>query len=455
MKTLRYTFYILFVLSATSITAFAQGGRLLYQARKINFNTVTIGKSAQKLILLSNFDTAKSVHVQLTDPTTQHFKLGTPDTFTVYPRQTDTVVLIFQPQVVGLLNDSIILTHDGDTLFAKSPSIIRMSGAGQSAVGDTIPKIAISAQSINFRVKIDSSTTKQLLILNASDTTNRLKGNISGLHAPFSLVSKDSTFDLAKGDTAAFSFAFAPTEQGTFIDTLTVLTNSDSAHRAFSVFLVGMATSPPAPKDTLKIAVSISNVDFGTDTVGSGAMRSFSLMNTSAKMADTVTGLILAPKAPFALDSGAGSFVLPDSASKNIVISFKPSTAGTFYDSITVLTNATDAPSKRIIIHIAGIGIAASTPTDGVREAATHSISLIASPNPSLTHTSLYLQGEEYSVVRLIGVNGENLGIFFQGNAGKEGKKIELNTGSLAAGMYLLELRTASEVRTMKLMVQH
>jgi hypothetical protein len=410
----------------------AQGARNIINPRTLSYQSVTVGKSSTKFIIIANFDSSKVLSGSLTHPTNPDFEVLHSDTISIQPRTNDTIRIVYHPTSPGAASDSFLIYHDGDTIFSKSPSKIRLTGTG-TAVGDTTPKVSISTAQIIFgRVKLDSSATRVLRIVNATDTTSTLNGSLSGVSLPFT-ISADASFSIQRGDTATFTITFTPTATGQFRDTLWIASNTDIARRLLPVYLnaTGILDSTTISIDSPKVALSTKEIIFGTLKAGEAASQDIIVTNTSSTA--TLTGDVRDPFAPFTIKRGAGPFSLRADSSFQIAVQFGSTLPGVYHDTLLVSTNATGANRQFRIPLSATVEAVA----DAVSEA-TSLATITIFPNPSADYVTVALQGigGRYDV-RLLDVTGRFLSFI---GSGLTDDKFTFATSGITPGTYFLRI---------------
>src|SRR5687768_12555307 len=116
----------------TSLPLFAQrGARVNINPRNLNFTTVNVGKTATRLVVIMNLDTTREIKRWYAPTTTSHFRVLGADTVTLRPRTNDTIRVLFEPLNAGVILDSFLIYHTGDTTgnSAKSPTKIRITAS--------------------------------------------------------------------------------------------------------------------------------------------------------------------------------------------------------------------------------------------------------------------------------------------------------------------------------------
>ena len=335
-------------------SACSQGARVTVSPTFITFGLVMVGDSARGTVIIRNSDTARFVHGSIAGPSTASFtRLGV-DSFIVAPLHRDTVIVFFTPQKTGTLGDSLVITHDGASgiggISQKSPVKVTLSGQGDSP-NDTTARIAVSPPILIWNITVDSSATRNLIIHNTSpDSARYLYGSITGIHTPFSFANGNGTFNIADSTYDTVKVQFAPTAAGHFYDTLIVSSNADSANSRKLVVLSGTATNP-VTSDTLPHISVLKTFFTWNIVVDSTATRNLVIRNISKLSTQHLFGSITGTHGPFSLSSE--TFDVADSAYDTVRITFAPTMAGQFLDTLSISSNA-DSTDGKIAIHLSG-----------------------------------------------------------------------------------------------------
>ncbi|HVP58591.1 MAG TPA: choice-of-anchor D domain-containing protein, partial [bacterium] len=112
-------------------------------------------------------------------------------------------------------------------------------------------------------------------------------------------------------------------------------------------------------------------LDFGTVTIGGWQQRSFTLKNTGGGEMTGRVSVAPADSATWSLISGGGLYVLKNNEFINIVVQFKPKTAGTY--NTTILTGASICSG----VACTGVGEAANPPACQVNPASLNFMSVV------------------------------------------------------------------------------
>jgi hypothetical protein len=299
--------------------------------------------------------------------------------------------------------DSLMMIHDGDTTLLKNPVKEYLLGTAL-APPDTFPKPSFSVQTINFRnVAIGTKLTRSIVIKNISDSIRTLVGTITPPLQPFAIDSGGAPFSLDSGKSQSVFVSFTPVAVGTFVDSVLIRSNADSALRLIKIRITGVGYI--ADTNHVSIKLLTRTLDFGSIDSGKVDSATFTLSNISDSSVKLVTQF-QSPRSPFVLRGvtqfGRDTIAQRDSGVFTVV--FRPVMPGTFSDSIVIRTNAYDSASQRVVIHL--VGTAKSVAHTGGVSFVTVAPSMQAYPNPTTGFARIDLRGADVREVEIIDVTG-------------------------------------------------
>jgi Abnormal spindle-like microcephaly-assoc'd, ASPM-SPD-2-Hydin/Transmembrane protein 131-like N-terminal/Right handed beta helix region len=147
---------------------------------------------------------------------------------------------------------------------------------------------------------------------------------------------------------------FTPTAAGTFSSALSIAT--DGGNGTVTVPLSGTGTTLPAA------SLSVSQIDFGSVSVGSSTLRTFSVTNTGGSPLRLTNVTIVGP--PFSLSLvNCPSATLQPGSSCTLGVTFAPTQAGVFNDVVRLYDNAPDSPQTVTVTGNTGAPAIAISPT--------------------------------------------------------------------------------------------
>jgi PKD repeat protein len=205
------------------------------------------------------------------------------------------------------------------------------------AVSNPPPILLVGPSSFAFpETVIGQTNSTTFLITNVGGTT--LSGTVSAAF-PFGIQS-GTPYTLAAGESAIVTVRFAPTNSGTFSNTVVFVSNGGNTNSG----VTGIAVTPA------QLVALPSTLDFGTVAVGSSSQAVLVLTNQGGA---ATSGAATIGGNAYLILSGS-PFSLPGFGSTNLVLRFTPPGEGIFSGTITV-TTANDGGSTN---NLTGTGVA-------------------------------------------------------------------------------------------------
>jgi PKD repeat protein len=212
------------------------------------------------------------------------------------------------------------------------------------------PLLATSPASRNFgSLTIGQTTSQTYQVVNTGGLP--LSGSAS-VGSPFAVVA-GSPFNVNAGATTTVTVAFTPVAATTVTNNVVFTSNGGNATN----LAIGTGLSLPM------LGVTPASLGFGTIATGATAQASFVVTN---KGASTLTGNATAAGGPFTVTSGT-PFTLAGFDSTNVVVSFTPTSAATYSNSVFFSSNGGNATNA--VIGTGAIAPTASftgSPTNGL-----------------------------------------------------------------------------------------
>ncbi|HEY6172004.1 MAG TPA: choice-of-anchor D domain-containing protein [Candidatus Kapabacteria bacterium] len=366
--------------------------------RNVNFGNIALGKTGERFIQFRVDSLAPApVTVICSNPHDMQYTIIGDTQFTIEKGQFRNMTIEFIPMAVGQFADSLIFSHDGDTSLVRSPGIIRLNGTGVAS--DTFARMAIQPGFGVVQlgsVAVGNTRQSSFRIQNTTDTIRTLYGTITAPKPPFSIASNGEPFSLVMQDTVRVFIDFTPDTVGNFFDSVLIHSNADSLNSIRKVYLVGIGL-PPGSDTIPRIGVTgIGNggVNFGNVPSSTSTARYITIRNTSL-MNKQLIGTVGNPTiSAFTIDSGDVNFTLDSGASAVIKLRFSPSTAGTYRDSLYIVSNALE-PTDSTMVLLRGVAVTNSITDDRV----VTSISLY--PNPAKDHVTSRITLSEPTTINI------------------------------------------------------
>jgi hypothetical protein len=311
----------------------------------IDFGNILVGQSSTQTLTIKNEATSTGTLEGTVGTLSGPFSImkgGGP--FSLAPGKSLSVVLNFSPTSAGTFSQLLTITHNatGQT----SPADISITGTGVLPVVNML----ISQTSIDFgNVSVGKTATRSFTITNLATSTDTLTGSVGNLLSPFSVVSGDGAFSLAPGESQFVVIAFSPELSGPASETLVITHNATNQTGPTNLTLTGTGTA------VINLSINPTSISFGNMAVGQTDNQVFMVTN-EASSTDTLEVNAGSLSAPFSIVSGGGIFSLAPGKSRPILVSFSPTSPGTFSQTLSIAHNATNVSSP-VNVAIQGTGV--------------------------------------------------------------------------------------------------
>jgi hypothetical protein len=266
-------------------------------------------------------------------------------------------------------------------------------------------------------------------------------------HIPFAVTVGLGNFLIDSGKSQTVIVQFAPTDTGTYRDSVIVSSNTDNSTKRIVVYLRAVVKS----SDLIKPQISIRSftLDFGQMQVNSGADQqlSFSIKNVSDSTR-TLNVVLLFPHDPFTLSGTPDHFQLAQNESQYLTVHFTPNTVGKYFDSIIVVS---DAPQSRIPVYIKAEVLG----PNAVRTPSTNAQTAIVFPNPAIKRVNINLYSSRVGDVScsLFDLNGRSV-LTHRASLVEGDNIIDLDLSSIATGRYICRVDGLGEPITLPVIVE-
>lgn len=318
---------------------------LTFSPSSVDFGNILVGQSSNQTITITNQSTSTgTLDGSIGNVVGPFSVISGGGTFSLAPGKSRSVVINFSPTVSGTFSQTLSFTHNATN--QSSPTGVTLTGTG---VLSTI-NIDVSANPLDFSdVQVGRSTTQTLIITNLSSSTDTLEGSIGSLSGPFFVASGGGTFSLSPGKSRSVVISFSPTSEGIFSQTLEISHNATNSSSPTGILLKGNGT--PA----INLSINPASLAFGNLTVNDLVNQTLTITNLPSS-SNTLEGSVGNLSAPFSVVSGGGVFSLAPGKSKTIIISFSPTFAGSFSQTLPITHNATNQPSPTGVL-VSGTGL--------------------------------------------------------------------------------------------------
>ena len=311
-----------------------------------NYGSVLVWSYSDNTIVISNNGTGDLV-VSSTTVTGTHsgeFNIQSGGgSFTLAPGTTRNIVVRFSPTSTGSKNASLQISNNDPN---ENPYNITLNGSGAQ------PDINVSPGSMNYEdVEITSSSTETFIVSNTGGATLSVSSSsITGTDAgDFSITGGGGSFTLSPGATRNVYVRFSPSSTGAKSAILR-FDNDDPDEDPKDISLSGNGIVIP------DISASPNPVNYGSIEAGSYSDNTVTVSNDGTGTLNvSSTAITGTHSAEFSIHSGGGSFSLSPGATRNIIVRFSPSSAGTKNASLRISSD--DPDEDPYYVNLNGTGI--------------------------------------------------------------------------------------------------
>src|SRR3984885_6544078 len=331
---------ITFTLCATMLPLCvrAEAQQLTFTPSTLHFGSVVIGQSETEVVVWTNSGKS-SVTVSAKKSSESVFSAsGLPLPLVLSAGQSVPVNVLFSPHATGWKQAGITFTSN-----ASNPTL-QLEVGGTGATSDSLKS---NPASVSFgQVAVGTKSVRPVVLTNTRTWKTTLNAfQMTG--GEFSVSGPTLPVTLSAGQSVTINLTFAPLSAGTSGGELFV-TGPD-----INVPLSGIGTTKTA---TGQLSITPGSVSFGSVNVGSTGTQSITLSATGASVtvsADT------ASNAQFALQGVSLPFTISAGQSVSYNVAFKPTASGAVSGSLSITSNATNAPSLNV--SLSGTGTTTTT----------------------------------------------------------------------------------------------
>ena len=232
------------------------------------------------------------------------YRIVSGGTYNLLSGQSQTVTVAYTPTATGTNVQNITFTGAGGAIAAVTGSAFLQ------------PTLSVTPSNLNFgAVGIGTTSNLSFTIQNTDGGT--LSGGVSA-PTPFGIVS-GGTYNLLAGQTQTVTVVYQPTTAGTNVQTIT-FTGAGGAVAAVA------GSAYPLPT----IAITPTNLNFGTVVIGNTSNLSFTVQNTGG---GTLTGTA-GTTAPFSIIAGS-TYNLLAGQTQAVMVAYNPASAGIHVQNIS------------------------------------------------------------------------------------------------------------------------
>jgi hypothetical protein len=221
----------------------------------------------------------------------------------------------------------------------------------ESAPSDPAPDIDVNPNPYGFgAVLVNTTATGALYIRNVGTQELQVDAiSLTGTDAgQFAIAPGSVPFTVAPDATHNLDVTFTPTSVGSKTATVQ-LTSNDPNEGSLNVALTGSGSTPT------EIEVSPLSHNYGGVSVGASGVGRFTVTNLGGANLQVTGTSLTGPNAnQFAITAGGGSFTLATGASRNIDVSFSPTSAGDKNAALQLVSNDQDEGTLDLLLNGSG-----------------------------------------------------------------------------------------------------
>jgi len=199
-------------------------------------------------------------------------------------------------------------------------------------------KMSPSVTSLDWgSVGVNEEVTKTLTISNNSSTSplDVTRLDLKDSTKEFEFVDVTLPFSIPANSSKTITVKFKASTAGTYTDSVGI---GDTCHYYYYVALKAVVGVP---------VIEVSDIDFGTATVGADVKKTFTIKNTGSADLSIFDYNLINPQAIFAVEpkmntdiKNPGPLVISPGSTVSYYVIFKPGAEGTFQDKIIFYSNA-------------------------------------------------------------------------------------------------------------------
>ena len=299
-----------------------------------------------------------------------------------------------------------------------------------------LKQISVDVETIDFgEIAVGDSLVLSLNVANTSPVQTLTVSSVVSTDSAYLPI--DTAFSIAGGGSFDLNILFHPTEEGLFLDTLTII-NSDSLEPAVQVVLIGSSAFGAH-------ALSAAQLEFGSVAVGQSENDTLYIENVGTV---SITVTVTPPQSDEFFALPLSELVAPGD-SLTIPVTFTPSSDSIFFTDFLMV----GSPAGTDTVELSGIGIVVSVTDEFIlpENAALHQ----NYPNPFNPQTTLSYSipipgSVSLKIYNILGKEILSLVSEFQPAGNYE---ITWDASNIASGVYLYRLQTGDFVRTKKMVL--
>ena len=311
----------------------------------LSFGSVVVGSNSSQSVAVKNVGNAAVVLASLSSSNDAFAASGLSFPMTLKAGHSATMTVAFSPSAAGAASGTISVVDASGT-----PTAIAVSGTGTRKQLPGVMEASPANLSVGS-VAVGGMGTGSFSVTNTGGMTAILS-SVSSSSGEFVASGPTFPMNINPGQTVPFTVVFTPTATGAASATITVGSNASNAPTTVAVSATGTAKQLPGV-----LSASPATISLGNAAVGSSASQTFNVTNTGGMTAilssvSSSSGAFVAAGPTFPMNINPGQSV-------PFKVTFTPTAAGAASATITVGSNASNAPTT---VAASGAGTAAAAP---------------------------------------------------------------------------------------------
>jgi hypothetical protein len=310
----------------------------------VSFGSVVVGSNSAQSVSVKNAGSSAVVLASLSSSNKAFSASGLTFPMTLKAGHSATMTVAFSPGAAGAASGTISVVDGTGT-----PTAIAVSGTGTAKQLPGVMQATPASLSVGS-VAVGSAGSGSFSVTNTGGMTAILQ-SVSSSSAQFVASGPTFPMNINPGQTVPFNVAFTPTATGVASATITVGSNASNAPTTIAVSGTGTAKQLPGV-----LSASPASISLGNATVGSSASQTFNVTNTGGMTA--ILSSLSSSSAAFVASGPTFPMNILPGQSVPFKVTFTPTAAGAASATITVGSNASNAPTA---VAVSGAGTAAAT----------------------------------------------------------------------------------------------
>jgi len=363
----------------------------------LSFGSVAVNTvSSPSTVTLTNTSN-RTISVASAASSLTEFVLSSPSLpVTLTPGTSASFTVVFRPNSAGSFSGNLSF-RIGHASSSYSTLVATVTGTGAaSSSSSPTPTYLLSPNptALNFgNVNLGSTSNQAVSLTNTGNSAVSISQVTTTGGAGFTTSGISLPMNLAAGQSASLNVTFTPTQVGSVIGSVTVVSDASNSP---SIALSAAAVRP-------QISIVPSSVSFGNVTVGATNTQTMTLTNQGTANLNVSQATVSGSAC------GMSGYTMPmtlaPGKSGTLTVSFKPTVAGSSSGSLAVVSND---PSSPAAVTLSGSGVAASaqlaaSPTSlsfanvSVGSSSSQTVTLNNSGNSSASVSQLNVSGAGFT----------------------------------------------------------